>query len=230
MDDLLKKFLPIIKKAPIFSGIRENEIHAMLHCVDGKTSDYRKGEHILRMGDTIESIGLLLSGNAFIVQEDFWGNRNIMAQVNPGQLFAESFACSPGVPLTISVIAEAPCTVLFLNVKRILTTCPTTCSHHSHMIRNLLSELANKNLRFNEKISHMGQRTTREKLRSYLSAEAQRNHCGEFDIPFSRQQLADYLSVDRSGLSAELCRMRDEGLLRFNRNHFVLAITPGELS
>ena len=157
-----------------------------------------------------------------IIQEDFWGNRNILAAVGAGHCFAETFACSPGAVLNVSVIAETNVQVLFLNVKRILTTCPSTSSHHSRMIRNLLSELAEKNLRLNEKITHLGQRSRRAKILSYLSAEAQRHGSAEFDIAFSRQQLADYLSVDRSGLSMELSRMQEEGLLEYRKNHFVL--------
>lgn len=102
--------------------------------------------------------------------------------------------------------------------------CPSACAHHSRIIRNLLGELAEKNLRFSEKLTHMGQRTTRAKLMSYLSAEAQRRGEYEFDIPFSRQQLADYLGVERSGLSLELGKMRAEGLLDFQKNHFVLKV------
>ena len=111
-----------------------------------------------------------------------------------------------------------------MNVKRILQVCPSACAHHSRIIRNLLGELAGKNLRFGEKLTHMGQRTTRAKLLSYFSAEAQRHGAYEFDIPFSRQQLADYLGVERSGLSLELGKMRSEGLLAFRKNHFVLNV------
>lgn len=218
--------LTSIKAAPIFSGISEQEIRSILKCLEANIKTYHKGEHILRSGDSIESAGLLLSGSAFIVQEDFWGNRNIMSHILPGQLFAETFACSPGAVLNVSVVTEQPCTVMFLNVRRIMTVCPAVCAHHSRVIRNLLSDLAGKNLRFNEKITHMSQRTTREKLRSYLSAEAQRSNSPEFDITFTRQQLADYLSVDRSGLSVELGKMRDEGILSFCKNHFVLLSPP----
>ena len=122
------------------------------------------------------------------------------------------------------MVAEAPVTAMFLNVKRILTVCPSACTHHSQIIRNLLGELAGKNLRFSEKLTHMGQRTTRAKLMSYFSAEAQRLGKYEFDIPFSRQQLADYLGVERSGLSLELGKMRGEGLLDFHKSHFVLKV------
>lgn len=218
----MKKFLPIIRGARLFAGITDEELTGVLTCLKAKTADYPKGGYIFHAGDTAESLGLLLSGNVLIIQEDFWGNRNIMSSIGQGHCFAETFACAPGAVMNVSVVAESPCTVLFLNVKRILTLCPSSCSHHSRIIRNLLADLASKNLRFNEKLTHLGQRTTRGKLLSYLSAEAQKHNSTEFDIPFSRQQLADYLFVERSGLSLELCKMRDEGLLTFRRNHFVL--------
>ena len=118
--------------------------------------------------------------------------------------------------------AESAVTVMFLHIRRVLNVCPSACSHHSQIIRSLLGELAEKNLRLNEKLTHMGQRTTRAKLLSYFSGEVQRRGGYEFDIPFSRQQLADYLGVERSGLSMELGKMRDEGLLDFHKSHFLL--------
>ncbi len=124
----------------------------------------------------------------------------------------------------MDVVAETPVTAMFLNVKRILSVCPSTCAHHSRIIQNLLGEVAQKNLHCNEKIMHMSQRTTRAKLMSYFSAEAQRLGTYEFDIPFSRQQLADYLAVDRSGLSLELGKMRSAGILDFHKNHFLLKV------
>lgn len=206
----------------IFSGITEEELNEMLRCLDAKTVHFPKGEYILRSGDTVESLGVMISGNAFIIQEDFWGNRNILSSIEQGQCFGETFACAQGAVVNVNVVTQSQATVLFLNVKRILTMCPSSCAHHSRMIRNLLSDLADKNLHFNEKITHLGQRTTRAKLLSYLSAEAQRHNSAEFDIPFSRQQLADYLSVERSGLSLELCKMRDEGFVEFHKSHFLL--------
>lgn len=171
--------------------------------------------------------GLVLSGSILIIQEDIWGNRNIISKAGVGQTFAAAYACAPGSVLNVSVVAETAVTVLYLNIKRVLHVCSSACTHHSHIIRNLLGELAEKNLRFSEKLTHMGQRTTRAKLMSYFSAEAQRLGKYEFDIPFSRQQLADYLAVERSGLSLELGKMRDEGLLDFHKNHFDFeGITP----
>ena len=166
----------------------------------------------------------MLSGSILMIQEDIWGNRNILSKAGPGQTFATAYACAPGSVLNVSVLAETPVTAMFLNIKRVLNVCPSACAHHSRIIRNLLGELAEKNLRFGEKLSHMGQRTTRAKLMSYFSAEAQRLGKYEFDIPFTRQQLADYLAVERSGLSLELGKMKRDGLLDFRKNHFVLKV------
>lgn len=220
----MNNFLPVIRSSQLFSGIFENELTAMLSCLKAEKKDFPKETFVLRAGDTAESIGLVLSGSVLIIQEDIWGNRNILSKVGPGQTFAAAFACAPGSVLNVSVSAETPVTVMFLNIKRVLNVCPSACTHHSRMIRNLLGELAEKNLRFGEKLTHMGQRTTRAKLMSYFSAEAQRLGKYEFDIPFSRQQLADYLAVERSGLSLELGKMRSEGLLDFHKSHFVLKV------
>ncbi len=196
----------------------------MLSCLETREERFPKDTFLLRTGDTAESIGLVLSGSVLVVQEDIWGNRNILSKAGPGQTFAAAYACAPGSLLNVSVLAETPVTAMFLNVKRVLNVCPSACEHHSRIIRNLLGELAEKNLRFGEKLTHMGQRTTRAKLMSYFSAEAQRLGTYEFDIPFSRQQLADYLAVERSGLSLELGKMRSEGLLDFHKSHFILKV------
>ncbi len=220
----MKEFFPIIRSAPFFSGISEDELAALLACLKAEKRDFPRDAFLLRAGDTAESIGLVLAGSVLIIQEDVWGNRHILSKAGPGQAFAAAFACAPGSVPDVSVIAETPVTAMFLNVKRILDVCPSACAHHSRIIRNLLGELAEKNLRFSEKLTHMGQRTTRAKLLSYFSAAAQR--CGkyEFDIPFSRQQLADYLAVERSGLSLELGKMKRDGLLDYHKNHFVLKV------
>ncbi len=220
----MNDFLSVIRSSQLFSGISENELTAMLSCLNAKKEEFPKNTFLLRTGDTTESIGFVLSGNILVIQEDIWGNRNIISKAGPGQTFAASYACAPGSVLNISVFAETPVTVMFLNIKRILNICPSACAHHSRMIRNLLGELAMKNLHINEKLTHMGQRTTRSKLMSYFSSEAQRLGKYEFDIPFSRQQLADYLTVERSGLSLELGKMRKDGILDFHKNHFILKV------
>ena len=218
----MKKYLSVLQKSPLFYGIRESEIESMLSCLDAKKMDYAKNESILRVGEYIESIGILLSGTACILQEDFWGNRNLIRKIAMGESFAEAFACTENSVLNISVIAESNTEVMFLNLRRLLTVCSSACVHHSRVIRNLLSDIAVRNLQLNAKLTHMAQRTTRAKLLSFLSAESQRSRSASFDINLNRQQLADYLSVDRSAMSNELCKLRDEGILLFDKNHFEL--------
>ena len=220
----MKEFLPVIKSSKLFCGISEEEFTAMLSCLDIKEESFPKGAFLLRAGDTTGSVGLVLSGSVLIIQEDVWGNRNIISKVEVGQTFAAAYACARGSVADVSVSAETPVVVTFINVKRILDMCPSACERHSRIIRNLLGELAEKNLRFAKKITHIGQRTTRAKLMSYFSSEAQRLGKCEFDIPFSRQQLADYLAVERSGLSVELGKMKKDGLLDFHKNHFILKV------
>ena len=220
----MKEFFSILAASPLFSGVTEDELDAMLTCLAAKTEQFPKDVFLLRPGDAVEEIGMVLSGCALVVQEDIWGNRNILSRTTPGQTYAAAFACAPSSVSNVSVVTETPTAVLFLNVKRLLTVCPSACAHHSRIIRNLLSDLAGKNLLLNEKLTHIAQRTTRAKLMSYLSAEAQRRGAVEFDIPSSRQQLADFLAVERSGLSLELGKMKKEGLLDYHKEHFVLNI------
>ena len=220
----MKNYFSVLSASPLFSGISEAEVTAMLACLRAETKAFPKDAFLLRAGDTAGAIGLVLSGSVLIVQEDIWGNRNILSKAGPGQSFAAAYACAPGSVLNVSVVTESPVTLMLLNVKRVLHVCPAACTHHSRIIRNLLGELAEKNLRFSEKLTHMGQRTTRAKLLSYLSAEAQRLGAYEFDIPFSRQQLADYLGVERSGLSLELGKLQRQGLLDFHKSHFRLNV------
>ena len=218
----MEKYLSLLKDTLLFSGIDDDEILEMMKCLNAKIVDYPKDTYIVREGDQVDNLGLLLSGNALIIKEDFWGRRNIISGVGVGQCFAETFACASGSILNVSVVTQTPCKVMFLNVKRMLNFGPESGNHNSRIVRNLLSDIANKNIYFSEKLSHLGQKNTREKLLSYLSAESLRHRSREFQIPFSRQQLADYLCVDRSGLSAELGRMQKEGILEFNRNKFRL--------
>ncbi len=220
----MEDYLYVLLSSQLFSGISEKELRAMLSCLDARIEDYPKGAFVLRAGDVVDSIGLILSGNVLVIQEDIWGNRNILSKVGQGQTFATAYACAPGSVLNSAVLAENSVSVMFLNLKRILNICSSACAHHNRIIRNLLGELAQKNLSIKGKLTHMGQRSTRAKTMSYLSAEAQRLGKYEFDIPFSRQELADYLAVDRSGLSIELGKMQKEGLLVFHRNHFVLKV------
>ena len=219
-EDLRMEYLEVLQGSELFAGVEADSLREMLGCLGPRIAEYEKDEVILATGACTQDFAVVLRGAVLIVQDDYWGNRNILSALAPGELFAESFAARPDAPLNVSAIADAPTAVMFLGLKRVLATCPTACPHHRRIIDNLLAALADKNHRLNEKLTHISQRGTRQKLLSYLSAEAQKKGTPIFEIPFNRQQLADYLSVDRSALSAELSKLKAEGVLDYQRSVF----------
>lgn len=218
----MEKFMGVIRGSAVFAGMSEDEIKRIEGCLVPRIADYPKNSYVLRAGEPAPSVCLVLSGAVHVVQEDFWGNRNIMAKIGPSDIFGESYACVRGAVLAVGVVAVEPAKIMFLDAGRITRTCQSACSFHARLISNLLTVLAEKNLTLNAKFMHITQRSTRDKLLSYLSAEAADHKSSSFEIPFNRQQLADYLSVDRSAMSNELCKLRDEGVLRFDKNKFEL--------
>lgn len=218
----MKNFIPILEKTSLFSNIVPSDIEFMLNCLSAKVVYYKKDEFILHAGENITSLGMILKGNVLIQKEDFWGNRSIISEVSEGFTFAETYAFISTIPLEMSVIASTDCTILFLDVQKIIKTCSASCSFHNQLIQNLLSDVAKKNMILTKKIEHMSKKTIREKLLSYLSTESQKNNSASFKIPFNRQELADYLSVDRSALSNELSKLMNENIIKFKKNEFTL--------
>lgn len=212
--------LTLLKHSLLFQGMEEPDIASMLQCLSAAPRSFQKNEYIFHTGDRIRQMGLILSGRVSIEKEDIWGNRRILAAPEAGSLFGESYACQKEEPLTVSVRADCSCTILFLDVNKVLSTCSNACPFHTRLIRNLLYILAGKNLFLTRKIDHITQKTIREKILSYLDYQSGLQGARSFDIPFSRQQMADYLSADRSALSAELSRMQADGLIRYQKNHF----------
>ena len=152
----MKKYLPILKNSPFFKGLTDNEILSVLHCVEAVTVSKEKDSYIFRAADSTQVMGLVLSGCVLIIQEDLWGHRNILSKCHAGDFFGEPYAASPGAVLNISVVADEDCEIVFLNIQKLLVTCPTACGHHQKLIRNLVSVLANKILILNDKITHVG--------------------------------------------------------------------------
>ena len=212
----------LLEKTTLFRGASAEEIRAMLECLGTEQRRFVKGEVIYCAGDTVQSMGMVLSGSVQIENDDIWGNKSILDRLGPGQVFAETYACLPGEPLMVSVVAVESSDVLFFHIGRLLQTCPHSCAHHVKLIRNLLAVSAQKNLNLSRRIFHTSSKSIRGRLLSYLSFQAARQNSYEFFIPFNRQQLADYLSVDRSALSNELSKMQKEGLLQVCKNHFRL--------
>ena len=211
-----------LSRTALFQGSEPDKVKEMMKCFYAREKHYRKGEIVLYMGDLVKDLGLVLSGSVTIERDDLLGNRSIFGHAGAGQIFAETYACVPEEPLMVNVVADEDTSILFLDIGRVLTTCRTTCTHHSMLIQNLLLASARKNLGLSERIMHTSPKSIRGRLLSYFSAQAARQGSVNFSIPFNRQQLADYLSVDRSGLSMELSRMQEEGLLEYRKNHFVL--------
>ena len=212
----------LLENAPLFKDVAPEEIDAMLQCLGTEEKEYEKGEIIFHAGDVIHSIGLVLTGRVQIENDDLWGNKSVLESVGPGFAFAESYACLPGEPLMVSAIAAEPSRILFLDIGRVLTAYPSACSHHSRLVQNLLYISSQKNLNLSRRIFHTSSKSIRSRLLSYLSFQAAKAGSQDFYIPFNRQQLADYLSIDRSAMSAELSKMRKEGILETDKNHFVL--------
>lgn len=211
-----------ITQTTLFEGCTEEEAKVMLGCLGAQEKVFPKEEMIYYTGQQDPKMGLLLSGGIHVVRTDVWGNQNIIGYIMPGEVFAETYACVHGEPLQADVITVKPSRVLFLDVWRVLCTCASSCSHHERLIRNLITIMAAKNLHLTQKISHITPKTIRGRLLSYLSQEAVKQGRNSFDIPFNRQQMADYLSVERSALSAELSRMQRDGLLVYKKNRFSL--------
>lgn len=216
------KNFELLKKCPLFQKIEEKELSAMLNCLNARTLTLTKNETIFQEGNKATYVGLVLSGSVQIVQDDFYGNRSIIAVIRPPQLFAEAFACANVELIPVSVIAECPSEIMLIDCKRILSTCTNTCVFHQQLINNLLRIVASKNLLLQQKIEVMSQRTTRDKLMTYLMSQAKLRNSSEFTIPYDRQALADYLGVERSALSAEIGKLRKEGVLESTRSHFRL--------
>lgn len=218
----MKKFIPILKRTQLFSGVGEEEIRAMLNCLQARLCTYKKGEYVFRQGEHIDNITILVNGKLHIQRDDFWGNRSIINMVTVGEMFGEAYVAPESGTLMNDVLAVEDSVVIYLDVKRIITVCSNACRFHSMVVQNLFFAISEKNRKLVQKLTFMSKRTTREKLIAYLSEEAKRQNSSEFSIPFNRQQLADFLSVDRSAMSNELCKMRDEGLIVFEKNRFTL--------
>lgn len=218
----MKEFIPILKKAQMFSGLGTEEIESMLSCLGARLCNYKKGEYVLRQGEHLSDIIVLTTGNLHIQKDDYWGNRSILGNISVGEMFGESYVGYENGAVMNDVVAVENSTAIFFDAMRIITTCSTACRFHSMIIQNLFFAISEKNRKLVQKLGHMSMRSTREKLISYLSEEAKRQNSSEFTIPYNRQQLADFLSVDRSAMSNELCKMRDEGLLKFTKNQFRL--------
>ncbi len=220
----MKKYLPLLKRTKLFSGICDEDMLSMLQCLSASAQSYAKGEYVYRQGDFIRGLALLAEGRLHIQKEDYWGNLSILNEIRSGELFGEAYIMPDSGALMNDVVAAEDSVVLSFDIDRILSVCPSACPFHTRLVKNLFYMISEKNRILVQKLGYMSQRTTREKLLSYFSDEAKRQHGNSIAIPFNRQQLADFISVDRSAMSNELCKMRDEGIIDFRKNEFTLHV------
>ena len=211
-----------LASTPLFQGVSPENVGKMLSCLSIRQRTYEKDAYIFTAEDTPAEIGVVVRGSVNLIKEDYWGNRAIITKIAAGGVFGEACSCTTVRSIPVSVVAAERSDILFLNYRKVTTTCPNACPFHTALIQNMLGLIASKNLMLTNKISHLVKRTTREKLLSYFSEQAERTGSNSFTIPYNRQELADYLSVDRSAMSTELGKLRDEGLLEFHKNEFTL--------
>ena len=215
-------FFPRLPTIALFEGIEEKDLPSLLSCMGGSVKKYDKRQAIFLPGDEVKELGVVLSGSVQVIMDDAFGNRGIVGEVGAGELFAEAFCCAGMEKLPVGVEAKSDSEILFLNYRRVINTCTSVCPYHARLIQNMVSILATKNVELSKKLLHISQRTTREKLLSYLSEQAHAAGSRTFTIPFTRQELADYLCVERSAMATQLSRLCKEGVIETHRNTFRL--------
>lgn len=205
-------------QCPLFADIDADELEGVLTCLNARIIEYRRNNIIINEGDTITKVYLVYEGECRIVRNDFLGNHSIIATLTAGDLFGESFAACSEHLSKVNIIAASDCQIISLDYNKIITTCPNSCKFHHTVIKNMLKILAERNISLTEKIELLSKRTTRDKLIAYFTNIAKRSSNHKIVLPFNRQELADFLSVDRSSMCRELSKMQNDGIIEINKN------------
>ena len=216
----MRNYFDILRVCPLFRDIAPQELTRVLECLDAKIYSFDKGEAVFNEGDPANDIGVVLTGRLQIVRTDFFVNRSIIASLGPRELFGESFACADVKSIPVDVVAAEDSEVLLIDCLRITHSCSSACEFHQQLIYNLLKIVATKNLAFHQKTEITSRRTTQEKLMAYLLLQAKKNNSTFFEIPYNRQELADYLGVERSGLSVSISRLCRQGVIEADKKKF----------
>ncbi len=209
-----------LENTPVFRGADAAQIQKMLDELSPDIKTYARGATICHAGETTATMGVVLWGRATIELCDAWGNRSIIERLEPGEVFAEAYACLPGEPLMVSVTADTATRVMHVDIGRLLEGGQGLSAEQALLLRNLLRITAKKNVTLSQRMMNISARTIRARLLSYLSQQAIRTGSSRFTIPFNRQELADYLGVERSALSAQMSKMKEEGLIDYRKNEF----------
>ena len=211
-----------IKKTVIFQGMSEREISDALEGLNAVTKKYKKGTTILHAGSTTKRMGLVLEGSVTIENNDIWGNKTILSHVGKNQFFAETYGLLADEPMLVDVVANEDCQILFLTIGFLHRGTRKQDAWTVKIMSNLLTISAHKNLTLSGRNFHTAPKTIRGRVMSYLNSVSIQKGTMKFDIPFDRQQMADYLNLERTALSKELRKMKDDGLIDFHKNSFHL--------
>ena len=212
----------VLAQTELFLGLEPREVEALLGCLGAYERTYARGEQVMRVGDVTEHVGVVVSGSVNVVVNYYWGDRAIFGHIYAGQVFAETYAALPKRRMLVDIVAAEDADVVFVAMPKLIRTCGKSCPFHHEAIENLVRLSAERSLALARRMMHIAPRTIRERVLSYLSDQATRVGSDRFTVPFSRQQLADYLGVDRSALSHELSKMQHEGLIVTRRSYFEL--------
>lgn len=215
MDDIL-----LTVESHLFDGINRDEQKAMLSCIGYHIGTFRKGDIVAFEEENIRHIGIVLSGAVDMVKEDLWGNKTTLVRSRKNDIFGETFACGSDNLSVVTFLVSEDAQILFIPFDRVMHSCTMACRFHHRLIENMVRIIANKNRDLMRKVEVVSKRTIRERLLSYLSIQAQVQQSRYFELPLGRLELAEYLCVDRSALTRELAKMKEEGLIDYDRNCF----------
>lgn len=215
MTDILQKI-----NSPLFDGIRPEDRTTMLGCIGYHFGTFRKGDIVVFEGENLRHIGIILSGSVDMVKEDLWGNKTMLLRMHGNDLFGETFACGQDNLSVVSFLVSEDAQILFMPFDRVMNSCTMACVFHHRLVENMVRIIAGKNRDLMRKLEVVSKRTIREKLLAYLSIQAQTQNSRYIEIPLGRVELAEYLCVDRSALTRELVKMKEDGLIDYDRNCF----------
>ena len=207
-------------KSPLFDGIQPSDMKSMLHCIGYRIRNFSKGEIIAFEGENLKHISIVLSGSVDMVKEDLWGNKTMLVRMRQDALFGETFACGDDNLSVVTFVVSEDAKIMFMPFSRVMHSCTMACEFHHRLIENMVKVIANKNRDLMQKVDVVSKRTIREKLLAYLSIQSQQQNSRYFVSPLGRVELAEYLCVDRSALTRELAKMKEEGLIDYDKNCF----------
>ena len=207
---------------PIFKGIREEYLPAMLTCLGSFQKKYQKDEVIFLESNEVRNVGIILSGTVHMVKDDSEGYQTLLVVMKENELFGESFSCGSHLDAQVSFLTAAPCEVLFLPFHKVIHSCKMSCTFHHRLIENMVQLIEDKNVQLMHKIEVISKKTLREKILAYLRQQAMEQSSKQFTIPLERLELAEYLCADRSAVTRELSYMQRDGLIIYDKNTFQL--------